>query len=255
MTKVALLAYACGKFSDPRLEFGPRWIAHHAKLFSHEDIYVITNHVDASIYESVNTIPRDHPEGAWYDVFWEMATAHEAITRLRLSYPVVVFTSMDEFLCTRTSVADLVDCNRGNRTKCRRIPTFDVIHDPFREPPIDHSVPTLEQRYYWRYSPGSTHPAIFYDSVAPALGFHSLAGVEPQEIPFAYGAFLAHLKREDYEDFLARTKDRRQWPWGPAKDIPGLSHQNKLEEDGLKHWYFQDVHEVEPIRTDFLEVP
>lgn len=258
MTKVALLSYSCGKFSDPSLEFAPRWIAHHSKLFDSGDMYVVGNQVRKRFFKDINYIPRDHPEKLTFDVFWEMATTYEALVRLRLSYHVVIFTSMDEFLCTQKPVEELIngiDSRDPSWVPCQRIPTFDVIHDPFNEPPIDLKHPTFCQRSWWRFSPGSTHPAIFYSSLAPALGWHSLAGIEPRDIPYAYGAVLAHLKREDFEMLQRRNADRQTWRWGVAKDMPGLSEHSKMKDDGLATWFFQDVHEVESLRTDWLEVP
>ena len=166
-----------------------------------------------------------------------------------------MFTSMDEFLCTRKPVEELV--NGGEWTPCFRLPTFDVVHDMFNEPAIDMSKPTLPQRYNWKYAPGSTHPAIFHSGLAPALGWHSLAGIEPRDIPFAYGAVLAHFKREDYGNLVKRTTDRwTNWEWGVAKEMKGLSEHNKLMGDDLANWYFHDFHEgMEPIPLDFIEVP
>jgi hypothetical protein len=250
--KVALLSYACGRFSDPKLEFAPRWLAHHSRLFDRSDIYVVCNHVDETLYDSVNIIHRDHPEGIWFDVFWEMATTYEAIVRLRLTHHVTIFTSMDEFICTRKPIHALVS---ESDLPCQRLPTYDVIHDVFNEASLDFSKPTLMQRSFWKYAPGSTHPAILRSGLAPALGWHSLAGIEPTDIPFAGDALLAHFKREDYSNLVARTEDRQLWPWGIAKEMKGLSHHNKLLGDDLTEWFFQDLYNLEPTRTNFVEVP
>lgn len=241
--KVALLSYSCGQFSDPALEFAPRWVAHHSKIFPKEDIYVVGNHVRKEFFKDVNFINRDHPEGNQFDVFWEMATTYEAITTLRLDYPCIMFASMDEFLCLRRPLQDLVSYGDLDWEPCKRLPTFDVVHDPFTEPAINIDRPTLEQRRFWKYAPGSTHPAILYSGLAPALGWHSMAGVEPNVIPFAHGACLAHFKREDFYSLHRRTEERQRWKWGRAKDQPGLSHHNKFTGEELTQWFFQDLND------------
>ena len=247
-----LLGYATGQFADARLEFAPRWIRHHAKIFRPQDIYIVGNNVNRNLFHDVNLIVRDHPDNAWYDVFWEMACVYEQIVRLRLKYNTVVFASMDEFLCLSSPLDYIVD---QKYTPCLRIPTYDVIHDPLTEPAIDNTKSTLSQRMFWKFAPGSTHPSIFHDSLAMSLGCHSLAGVEPHNIPWADGAIWLHAKREDYHMLHARTRERIQWPWGDAQHIQGLSEQNKLSDDALDRWYFQDVNSVELTHTDFEEIP
>lgn len=253
---ISLLGYATGQFIDPTLEFGPRWIRHHSKLFDPADIFIVCNHVNRDLYEGygVNLINRDHPEGNEYDVFWEMATTYEAIVRLRLTYGATVFTSMDEFICTRKPIREIVEADEW--VPCRRIPSYDVVHDPLTEPSLDLSRPTLPQRKFWKYSPSATHPAILYSGLAPALGWHSLAGIEPGDIPFAYGIILAHMKREDYSMLHRRTEDRQSWQWGLAKNQKGLSHHNKLTGKDLEEWFFQDLPEdLELTQNGFLETP
>ena len=248
-----LLGPACGRFSDPALESAPLWLAHHIPIFGAENIFVVGNQVDESMFKDVNFIRRDHPDGANIDFYWQAAILYERIIRLRNKYFTLFTLEMDEFLCLEKPLGALL--NLSQHTPVYRLEGYDVVHNIFEEPPINLKVPLLPQRNWWVFTTVMSKPAIFNGSLAPSIGGHSIAGVEPENIPIMPGAKLVHMKQMDYDMCRRKIEDRvLNWRW--------LESQNMGEEaqtaDVLKtfdEWFFHGVASAKPIPRNFLSVP
>lgn len=254
--KTGLLSYATGRFREPELEFGARWVEHHKRIFGGDNIFVVGNYVDPLLYKDVHLINRNHPEGLQYDAYWELAMLSEWLPKLRNTYYCLFITLMDEFLCFDRPLEEVVEQNRKVKGGVCRVKGYHIVQNIFTEPLLDLNTPTLEQRKWWIYDEAQTHPVIFYSSIPFALGCHSLVGVEPNRIPVAGGVTLSHQKREDFNMYLKRTMDRRTWKWDPyVWNQGGLSTHNKLFGKKLRNWFFGGVESAEPIRNGFLWVP
>ena len=165
---------------------------------------------------------------------------------------MVLFADVDEFLVPDPGrYAGLVDYLAARRIKDIIAPlALNMLHDPVSEPPLDLSLPVLNQRSRVKFAPGMCKPMVKRVPTDWRFAFHGIRSpltIDP--------ALMLHLKYYDLDALQKVAKQRRdthEARAGDTRTAPGRSARTSCSRLRLwvDHPEGQEIPEFDPAEVD-----
>jgi hypothetical protein len=222
--------------------FLPVWLRHYKKLFDSKDIYILNNGGKIDVDVSVEDVK--HPRGVSFDHEWLRDIVCDYQRHLLNHYDWVYFAEADELLAgvpglPASESLKYIDL-KGAGAPTVQLISRDVVHDPFKEPPIDTNRHFLEQRGWWMHRMHMDKPTLTSVPVTYLPGFHAFVGDPPPYIT-CMTLFLIHMNRLDYFVAKNRVETRSKWRWNELDIKYDLARQSRVVDKEFDTWFLDGV--------------
>jgi hypothetical protein len=217
--------------------FLPIWLRYYGSFADPADLYVL-DHGSTDGSTDGPGFQRISVHNPVVDWGWHVETVRRQQAALLERYDVVLCTDVDEIVVPDPAYGDLgryVTEFSGDFVTCRG---WEVLHDPATEPALDPSRPVLEQRGRWFRNPAYSKPLLATVPMPWTGGFHARTDGLTRDDP---RLFLVHLHRVDFDQCLARHRQRVARPWVPHQVADGWGYQNRITDpETFRTWFFTD---------------
>jgi hypothetical protein len=217
--------------------FFPIWLRYYSQFFTPEQIYVLDHDTSDGSTDRGGfvRIPVSH-DGVSHR--WMEEAIAEYQNRLIETHDTVLVTDVDEIVAPDPAfgtLGDYIDRLDEPWVNCLG---YELLHLPDREPPIDLSLPILQQRHYWFANDGYDKPALAMEPMRWVPGFHTRADrsffLDPD-------LRLIHLHRMDHGVCRERHDLRRQRRWGSEDVDEGWAAHNRIASgEEFDRWFLTD---------------
>jgi hypothetical protein len=230
--------------------FLPVWLAYYSRFFGPGDIYVLDNETDDGSTDRDGFV-RIPVERDAVDHTWMVRTIEELQHELMERYEVVLVTDVDELIAPVPEWGTLgryLDDFDEEWVNCLG---YEIVHVPELEPPIDLSVPILDQRSHWFANDAYDKAAIATAPMRWRPGFHGREDFQFQPDP---DLRLIHLHRMDYElcRDRHRTRERRRWNERDVRE--GWAAHNRITADAQFDRWFREDSNLDGVKLELEEM-
>jgi hypothetical protein len=217
--------------------FLPIWLRYYGSFADAADIYVLDHGSTDGSTEGPG-FQRIEVHNPVLDWAWHVEVVRRQQAALLERYDTVLCTDVDEIVVPDPAYGDLgryIAEFSGDFVTCRG---WEVLHEPATEPAFDPSRPVLEQRAHWFRNPAYSKPLLATVPMPWTGGFHGRTDGLSRDDP---RLFLVHLHRLDFDQCLARHRQRVARPWVPEQLAGGWGRQNRITDpEAFRTWFFSD---------------
>jgi hypothetical protein len=219
-----------------------KWSSYYGQHLAPDDLYVLDHDSQGETVDllqrlaslGVNVFRIHNPYS--YDSQWLVRVVRSFQQFLLSTAQWVLFCGVDEIVVPASDTSLLDFFRKPMEPSILRCRGYEVLHFREEEPPLVLSEPWLRQRSRWYHCARYSKPTVARLPVFWTAGFHEASNVEPYPAN-AGELLLIHLHRIDYDECLARHRERAAREWAPRERREGVYRQNLLEDpEKLSRW-------------------
>ena len=231
----------------------PVWLRYYSQYFSIEDMYVLDNDSkDGSTNNITQANVRIVHNEKYFDHAWLLKTVQDFQRQLfSEGYEYVLFTEADEIILINPDNGHDLGAFIKNADKpTYRCTGFEIWQNTAFERPIDWTVNVMNQRRFWRGSPGFSKPLLSKVPLTWGAGFHTCDNM-PEPDP---NLILCHLHWADMKTTLAKHEYKRKQDFEKNGLEQGLGFHHRWSEDKLIADYVEAINHLIEIPGKYRSV-
>lgn len=243
--------------------FFPVWLHHYLQHVPAEDIYVLDHESSGDALDVLHSLQAEHKfnllrlQHHWaYHATWMANVTRYFQTFLFSTYPLVLFSAVDELVLPRPEVTMRLPVfaerilEEKPFVKCNG---FEVVHNADEESALTITQPWLNQRRWWYHSPRYSKPLLSATPLYWQPGWFGAVNVPTYEPPFR-DLLMVHLHKIDLQLCVEKHQQVISQPLDPEFRAGVFTH-NMLEDPAkLSRWLLSDASDSSKY-AQLVEIP